>query len=87
MIFLLFYIFLVMFSGENLDIRIDCDVSEQGGASSTQNVNREENVAPKIYPSTQEVMNLIAAETFKNIDPSKREDLNGFCQYLSNAKY
>ena len=86
MIFLLFYIFLFMLSGENLDIRIDCDASEQGGASSTQNVNREENVTPKIYPSTQEVMNLIAAECFKTIDPSNREELNGFCQYLSNIR-
>ena len=75
-----------MFSGENLDIRIDCHASEQGGASSTQNVNREENVAPKIYPSTQEVINLIAAEYFKTIDPSNREELNGFYQYLSNIR-
>ena len=86
MIFLLFYIFLFMLSGENLDIRIDCDVCEQGGASSTQNVNREENVAPKIYPSTQEVMNLIAAESFKSIDPSNPKELNGFYQYLSNIR-
>ena len=83
---LLVYIFLFMFSGENLDIRIDCYASEQGGASSTQNVNREENVAPKIYPSTQEVMNLITAECFKTINPSNREELNGFCQYLSNIR-
>ena len=75
-----------MLSGENLDIRIDCDASEQGGASSTQNVNREENVAPKIYPSTQEVMNLIAAESFKSIDPSNPKELNGFYQYLSNIR-
>ena len=86
MIFLLFYIFLFMLSGENLDIRIDCDVSEEGGASSTQNVNREENVAPKIYPSTQEVMNLIAAESFKSIDSSNPNELNGFYQYLSNIR-
>ena len=86
MIFLLFYIFLFMLSGENLDIRIDCDASEQGGASSTQNVIREQNVAPKIYPSTQEVMNLITAECFKTIDPSNREELNGFCRYLSNIR-
>ena len=86
MIFLLFNIFLFMLSGENLDIRIDCDASEQGGASSTQNVNREENVAPKIFPSTQGVMNLITAKYFKTIDPSNREEFNDFCQYLSKVR-
>ena len=75
-----------MLSGENVDIRIDCDASEQGGASSIQNVNGEENVAPKIYPSTQEVMNLITAECFKTINPSTLEELNGFCEYLSTIR-
>ena len=59
-------------------------------------VNKEELHQPKMligrkmwhpkYILRHEVMNLIAAETFKNIDPSKREDLNGFCQYLSNVR-
>lgn len=75
-----------MLSGENVDIRIDCDASEQGGASSIQNVNREENVATRIYPSTQAVMNHITLECFKTMNPSTQEELNGFCEYLSNIR-
>ena len=75
-----------MLSGENVDIRIDCDASEQGGASSIQNVNGEENVATKTYPSTQAVMNHITLECFKNMNPSTLEELNDFCEYLSNIR-
>ena len=79
------YIFFIMFSAENLDIRIDFVTREQG-ASPTQNVNLEEKVVTKIYPSTQEVMNLITAEHFKTINPSNPENVNGFLHYMKEVR-
>lgn len=78
-------IFVYMFSAEKLDIRIDCGAREQG-ASPTQNVNLEENLATKTYPTTQQVMNLIAAESFKTINPSNPDELNGFHRYLRDTR-
>ena len=46
-----------MFSGQELDLRIDCEVREQGGTSSTQTVGGEENDVNKRCPSVQEVLN------------------------------
>ena len=86
MICLLFYIFLFMLSGENLDIRIDCDASEQGGASSTQNVNREENMVNRQYPSLQDVMSLVADNYLQAIQPSNLDELNGFHRYLRETR-
>ena len=79
------YIFFIMFSGENLDIRIDFVTREQR-ASPSQNVDLEENVVTKKYPSTQEVMNLITAERFKTINPSHPEKVNGFLQYMKEER-
>ena len=38
--FLSFFLFLFVFTGENLDFLTDCDACEQEGASSTQNGNQ-----------------------------------------------
>ena len=38
------------------------------------------------YPTTQQVMNLIAAESFKTINPSNPDELNGFHRYLRDTR-
>ena len=75
-----------VFPEENLDIRIDCDATEQGGASSTQNVNREENMANRQYPSVQDVMSLVADKYLQAIPPSNRDDLHSFHRYLRETR-
>ena len=50
----------VYVSAENLDIQIDCDAIDQGGASSTQNVSGKENVVDRRGPSSQDVLNLVS---------------------------
>ncbi|KAL9966872.1 hypothetical protein ACROYT_G025008 [Oculina patagonica] len=37
-------------------------------------------------PSSQGVLNFIAYKSFKSVDPSKPEELNGFLQYLEKVK-
>ena len=37
-------------------------------------------------PSTQEVLNVIALKSFKEIDPSNPEELNGFVRFLSEVR-
>ena len=39
------------------------------------------------YPTTQQAMNLIATRSFKNINPSTPDELNGFCRYLSGVRH
>ena len=76
----------VYVSAENLDIQIDCDAIEQGGASSTQNVSGKENVVDRRGPSSQEVLNLIADNYLQAIHPSNLEELNGFLQYMQKVR-
>ena len=76
----------VYVSVENLDIQIDCDAIEQGGASSTQNVSGKENVVDRRGPSSQEVLNVIADDYLKAIHPSNVEELNGFLQYMQKVR-
>ena len=76
----------VYVSAENLDIQIDCDAIDQGGASSTQNVSGKENVVDRRGPSSQEVLNLIADNYLQAIHPSNLEELNGFLQYMQKVR-
>ena len=45
----------------------------------------EAGVGNKAVPTTQEVLNFIALECFKEIDPSKPEELKGFLRYLKEV--
>ena len=75
-----------MFSGQKLDLRIDYEVREQGGTSSTQTVSGEKNVVNERRPSAQEVLNCIADKFIQTIDPSNPEDFNGFLQYMEKVR-
>ena len=75
-----------VFSGESLDLRFDCNVPEQVDAPSPLNVNRGENAMDRRIPSSQEVLNLIATKYFETINPSNREELNGFLQYMERVR-
>ena len=75
-----------MFSEESLNLRFDCNVPEQVDAPSLLNVNREENAVDRRIPSSQEVLNLIATKYFETINPSNREELNGFLQYMERVR-
>lgn len=68
---------LFVFTGENLDVRLDF---EKEGASSTQNVER------KRYPSSEEIVNLIAERYIHAINPSTPEGFNGFLEYMTNVR-
>ena len=78
------WIIFVNVSVENLDIQIDCDAIEQGGASSTQNVNRGENMVNR--PSLEDVMTLVADKYLQAIQPSNLDELNGFQRYLRETR-
>ena len=39
------------------------------------------------YPSTQQVLNRIAAGSFETFNPSTPDELNGFCRYLSDVRH
>lgn len=80
------FIYLFVFTGENLDVLVDCEACEQEGASPTKNVNREENAVQKRYPSSQEIVNLIAEKYIQTIDPSNPEGLNGFLEYMEKVR-
>ena len=46
----------------------------------------EAGVGNKAVPTTQEVLNFIALKHFKEVDPSKPEELNGFLQYFKEVR-
>ena len=75
-----------MFSGQELDLRFDGEVREQGGTSSTQTVSGEENDVNKRGPSVQEVLTRIADKLTETIDPSNPESMNVFLQYMREAR-
>lgn len=77
-----FYLFLE----QRLDLRIDCEVREQGGTSSTQTVSVEEDAVNKRGPSVQEVLNRVAEKLIQTSDLSTPEGMNGFLQYMEKAR-
>ena len=84
--FIYLFIYLFVFTGENLAVVVDCEACEQEGASPTQNVNREKNALQNRYPSSQEIVNLIAEKYIQTIDPSNPEGLNGFLEYMEKVR-
>lgn len=81
-----FEVHFYLFSGQELDLRIDGEVHKQGGTSSTQTVSGEENDVNKRCPSVQEVLNRIADKLVETIDPSDPESINDFLQYMKEAR-
>ena len=56
---------------------------------STENLRIQIDCDPReqgAYPTTQQVMNLIVAESFKTINPSNPDELNGFHRYLRDTR-
>lgn len=45
-----------------------------------------ENAANESIPSAQEVLSFIAFKCFQNVDPSNREELNGFLRYMRDVR-
>ena len=85
-LFIYLFIYLFVFTGKNLDVTVNCEGCEQEGASPTQNGNREENGVQKKYPSSQEIVNLIAEKYIQTIDLSNPEGLNGFLEYMEKVR-